>query len=767
VREGRWAEGGSTLTQQLTKILFLRPEKTLRRKIQEAMLAVQIEKTYTKEEILAFYLNQINFGHGRYGVEAAAQFYFGKSASDLSVEQGALLAGLIQRPAAYSPVRYPERAAQRRNKVLERMAEEGYISPEDAKKAQAMPVEVVQAPPDNSIAPYFAEEIRKLLAPTYGDESILRDGMAIHTGLDVDLQRAANVALSKGLRDLDKRRGFRRPAHNIVLERAGTLDNYQHPRWDHFPVPGEVVYGLVMRVAARQASIRIGKTQSTLSASDAEWTGRTDLTRLLRPGDLTLFEVRAVHDDGTLELTLDQEPEVEGAVLALDPRTGDIKAMVGGFDFQRSQFNRAAQAQRQCGSAFKPFIYTLAIEEGRSPSELLFDQPTVFMDPQTGEGYQPENYERTYEGVVTMRRALEHSINIPTVALLNEVGYQRTVEFAHRMGVTSELHAYPSLALGSSEVSLMELTAAYGVYPTGGLLSSPRYFSDVRDREGNVLEETRAQSKEVLRADVAAVMVSMMQGVVQRGTAAAAARPGVALAGKTGTTDDYTDAWFIGYTPSLVLGVWVGNDRKVTLGRGETGAKAALPIWSSIIDTWTASHPGESFPVNPDTVTLPVDHETGLREAPDVGCHTVIMETFVKGTEIEHPCTLAAHHRLSLPYYLQRYKVLSEGRVEIPEEEIQRLLRENPSALELVGRTTLNVLGSDGVRVVRLSRGGGEISDIAWGFIRRSERSASDEDEEAAYAQFLPAMLPPISSGPGSFVGVDGRSAATVKIQYP
>jgi membrane peptidoglycan carboxypeptidase len=262
-------------------------------------------------------------------------------------------------------------------------------------------------------------------------------------------------------------------------------------------------------------------------------------------------------------------------------------------------------------------------------------------------------------------------------------------------------------------------------------------------------------------------MVSMMEGVVQRGTAAAAARPGVAMAGKTGTTDDYTDAWFIGYTPSLVLGVWVGHDKKVTLGRGETGAKAALPIWSAIMDTWTAGHPGDIFPVHPDTITMPVDHDTGLREAGEVGCQKVIMETFVKGTEIERPCTAAAHHRLSLPYYLQRYKVLSEGRVEIPEDEIQRLLRENPGVLELVGRTTLNVLGPEGVRVVRLSRGGGEISDIAWGFIRRSERTANDEDEEAAYAQFLPASLAPIASGSGSWVGVDGRSAAVVTIKYP
>ncbi|MGH9868242.1 MAG: penicillin-binding protein 1A [Candidatus Polarisedimenticolia bacterium] len=767
VRERRFAEGGSTLTQQLAKILFLHPDKTLRRKVQEAMLAVQIEKTYAKEEILAFYLNQIYFGHGRYGVEAASQHYFGVPAAEVTLEQAALLAGLIQRPEAYSPLRSPERAEQRRNHVLQRMSEEEFISPAESEAARALPVIVAPRPPEESEAPYFAEELRKTLAPRYGDDALLREGMVIRTGLDMDLQRAVNAALSKGLRDLDKRRGWRRPAHNIVLEKTGTLDSYMHPRWDRPVRPGNLVPGLVMRVSPRQASIRVGKIQSTLKVEDATWTGRTDLTKLLRPGDLPLVEVRQVNDDETLSLLLDQEPEVEGAALALDPRTGDIKAMAGGFDFERSQFNRALQAKRQCGSAFKPFIYTLAIEDGRSPSELLFDQPTVFMDPDTGEGYQPENYERRYEGVVTLRRALEHSINIPTVTLLNDIGYQRTLDFARRMGIESSLYPYPSLALGASEVSLMELTAAYGVYPTGGLLSKPRFFTEVRDREGNVLEEARTESQEVLRPDVAAVMVSLMEGVIQRGTATAAARPGVAMAGKTGTTDDYTDAWFIGYTPSLVLGVWVGHDKKMTLGRGETGARAALPIWSEIIDTWTTGHPGETFPVRNDTVTMPVDHETGLRSASDTGCSKVIMETFLQGSEIEKPCTLAAHHRLSLPYYLQRYKVLSQGRVEIPEEEMHRLLRENPGVLELVGRTTLNVRTSSGVQVVRLSRGGGEISDIAWGFFRRSERGAGEEDEEAAYAQFLPAFMPPLATGAQTWVGLDGRSAAVVSIKYP
>lgn len=774
VLERRWAQGGSTLTQQLTKILFLRPDKHLRRKIQEAMLAVEIEKTYTKDEILEFYLNQIYMGHGRYGVEAASQFYFGVPASNLTLDQAATLAGLIQRPEDYSPVRSPKHAVQRRNHVLDRMAIERYITAEQAADAKKAPIVTAHTRDGETVAPYFAEEIRKVLAPRYGDEALLRDGLTIRTGLDLDLQMAANKALSKGLRDLDKRRGFRRPDRNIVLDKLGTMDSYQHPDWTLTPQIGDLLHGLVTKVSQRTASVKIGKYSATIGPADAAWTDRDDLTRILRPGDLPLFEIKEVEGQ-TLKLALDQEPEVEGALIALDPRTGDIKAMVGGFDFGRSQFNRSSQAQRQCGSAFKPFIYGAAIEDGRTPSDLLFDEPTIFVDPTTGAVYQPENYERRYEGVVTLRKGLEESLNVPTIRLLNQIGYARTVEFAQRLGVTSKLFPYPSLGLGSSEVSLMELTAAYGVFPSGGILSTPRYFSEVRDREGNILEEARSESREVLKADVAAVMVSMMQGVLQRGTAAAGNRPGAAIAGKTGTTDDYTDAWFIGYSPSLALGVWVGHDKKVSLGPKETGARAALPIWSEVMDVWIGKHAGEQFPAASGVVTLPVDRDTGLRAAPELNCRTVIMETFIKGSEIERPCTMNAHQRLSLPYFLQRYAMREGGRLEIPEQEVDRLLRENPFHLDLIGRNNLNVLTPSGVQVVKLAGGGsGEGNDVTWGFFRRRERAADDggssqdgEAEELAYTQFLPAELPPIGSGTHPYVGIDGRTAAVIKIRYP
>ena len=771
VLERRWAQGGSTLTQQLAKILFLRPDKRLRRKIQEAILAIQIEKTYTKDEILQIYLNQIYMGHGRYGMEAAAQFYFGCSSADLTLDQAALLAGVIQRPEAYSPIRSPERAAQRRNHVLDRMAIESFITREEAERAKQVTVTAHQSMESDLPAPYFAEEIRKILSARYGDETLMRGGLSVVTGLDLTLQKAATTALSKGLRDLDKRRGFRRPARNIVMQKLGTLETYMEPSWERHLQPGDLVFGLVMDVSPGSAEIRIGKRTTTILPRDASWTGRDDLRRLLRPGDLPLFEV--VSDDGArLSLSLDQEPEVEGAVLALDPRTGDIKAMVGGFDFGRSQFNRTFQAQRQCGSAFKPFIYGAAIEAGRTPSDLLFDEPTVFLDPTGGAIYQPENYERRYEGVVTLRKALEESLNIPTIRLLNEIGYQNTVAFANRLGITAKLYPYPSLGLGSSEVSLMELTAAYGVFATGGILSTPRYFSQVKDRDGNVLEETAGESREVLRSDVAAVMTSMMQGVLTRGTAASATRPGVALAGKTGTTDDYTDAWFIGFSPSVVIGVWVGHDKKITLGPKETGAKAALPIWSAVMDEWLRSHPSEAFPVSPDVVTVLVDRDTGLRAAPETGCRTEIMETFVKGTEVERPCHGVAHQRLTLPYYLQRYAAHEDGQLDIPDNEVDRLLRENPSTLDLVGRTSLNVLTPMGPRLVRLARGSGGGSrgrDVTWGFFRHQQAPEPEGEKlsDLTAAEFLPSGMPALDTQGRGFVGIDGRSAAAIPIKYP
>ena len=760
IKEARFAEGGSTLTQQLAKILFLRPEKTIRRKLQEAILAMHIEKTYTKQEILAFYLNQIYMGHGRYGMEAASRFYFGISAADLSIDQAALLAGLIQRPEGYSPVRQPDQALRRRNKVLARMLAEELITPEAAAAATEAPVVVARQTADESPAPYFAEEIRKVLSARYGDDALLREGMTVRTSFDLELQQAASRALARGLRSLDKRQGFRRPERNILSDKTATLENYKHPGWEHPPAPGDFVTGLVMKVARDAATIRVGALTARIGPADAKWTGSKDLTALLKPGDLTSFEVKSAGE--TLTLALDQEPAVEGAVLAMSPQGGDILAMVGGFDFNRSQFNRATQAMRQSGSAFKPFIMAAAIDGGFRPSDILMDEPTIFVDQRTGVPYQPENYSRRYAGVVTLRRALEDSINIPTVTVLNALGYGRTVAYARNFGFASKLYPYPSLALGTSEVTLMELTAAYGAFPSGGILATPRYYNEIRDRDGNVLEEVKRERREVMRDDVAAVMVSQMQGVVQRGTAASAASLGTALGGKTGTTDDYTDAWFIGFTPDLVVGVWVGYDKKITLGTQETGAKAALPIWTETVASWLKSHPPQEFPVSAGVVTLPVDADTGLRVAPELGCKQVIMETFIKGTEIERPCTPQAHFRVSLPYYLQRYRIV-DGAAAIDDAEMDRLLRENPYDLEIFGRS-LNILTAQGRRVLRVSGGEDAGSDVTWGVFRFGSKESDDPAEDMHFAQLLPDQVPPIDARPYPHVGLDGRSAAVIPI---
>ncbi len=760
IKEARWAEGGSTLTQQLAKILFLRPEKTIRRKIQEALLAMHIEKTYTKQEILAFYLNQIYMGHGRYGMEAASRYYFGISAADLSIDQAALLAGLIQRPEGYSPVRHAEHALRRRNKVITRMLAEGLIAPEAASAATAAPVVVARQLADESPAPYFAEEIRKVLSARYGDDALLREGLTVRTSFELELLNAAARALARGLRVLDKRQGFRRPERHVLSDQAVTLESYKHPGWERPLAQGDFVTGLVMKVARDAATIRVGAQTARIGPADAAWTGSKDMSALLKPGDLTSFEVKSAGE--TLALALDQEPAVEGAVLALSPQTGDILAMAGGYDFNRSQFNRATQAMRQSGSAFKPFIMAAAIDGGFRPSDILMDEPTIFVDQRTGEPYQPENYSRRYSGVVTLRRTLEDSINIPTVTVLNALGYDRTVAYAKNFGFASKLYPYPSLALGTSEVTLMELTAAYGAFPAGGILATPRYYNEIRDRDGNVLEEVKRERREVMRDDVAAVMVSQMQGVVQRGTAASAAPLGTAIAGKTGTTDDYTDAWFIGFTPDLVVGVWVGYDKKITLGTQETGAKAALPIWIETVGSWLKDRPAQEFPLSAGVVTLPVDADTGLRVAPELGCKQVIMETFIKGTEIERPCTPQAHFRVSLPYYLQRYRIV-DGAAAIDDAEMDRLLRENPFDLEIFGRS-LNVLTAGGRRVLRVAGGEDAGSDVTWGVFRFSSRDDDNPAEDMHFAQLLPDQVPPIDARPYPHVGLDGRSAAVIPI---
>jgi len=591
--------GASTITQQAARILFLSEYmaggvfarsglRGFERKIKEAIVAIQLEKRYTKREILTFYANHITMGHGAYGVEAGARLYFNKPAKDLTIEEAATIAAIVQTPARLSPFVNPDQTLARRNNyVLPRMADEGYITQEEARAAASRPIVVRGQPtPERSIAPYFIEDIRKTLEQTYGADALYQAGLQVQTTLDADLQAAANVAVDRGLRRVDKRRsGYRRPARNVLTE-GHTLAGFKHDRWARPMLAGDIVPAIVTDVSTREtggsATVRIGARELELPRAAFAWTRRTSASELFRIGDLIEVEVRDVGNGGPESILLEQEPALEGALLAIDNRTGQIRAMVGGVDFTRSKFNRATQARRQMGSTFKPMVYTAAIDRGFTPVSVFIDEPVSFEAGPNQPPYEPLNYDRQFEGPVTLRRALEQSRNIPAVKTMLEVGPQQTATYAARFGFANPFQPYLSLALGAAEATLVEITSAYSVFPNQGVRMTPYAVTTIADREGNLLEEHRPEPHEAIRADTAYVMTNLLRGVVQRGTGAAARALDWPLAGKTGTMDEYTDAWFVGFDPDITVGVWVGYDEKKPIGgrsNGETGATAALPIW--------------------------------------------------------------------------------------------------------------------------------------------------------------------------------------------
>ena len=582
--------GASTLTQQLARNLFpIGFEKTVERKVKEAILAMQIEKRYTKREIFTMYANQIYFGHGAYGVEAAARLYFDKPARDLSVEEAATIAAIIQAPERLSPFVDARRALVRRNYAIQRMAEEHLITPEEAQEAASRALVLLGQPTtERALAPYFVEEVRKVLEQKYGAKALYEAGLSVQTTLDPVLQQAANAALDRGLRQIDKRRiGYRRPARNVLTEKR-TLATFATARWSQPVLAGDVVPALVTSVTRANggARVRIGSYELELPRAAFAWTRKTAASDLFKVGDLIEVEARTVQGGAPQTLALEQAPIIEGALLALDNRTGQVRAMVGGFSFARSKFNRATQAHRQMGSAFKPIIYTAAIDRGFTPVSMFIDEPVSYPVGPNQPLYEPLNYDRKYEGAVTLRHALEESRNIPAVKVLADLEPKRVVEYATRFGFPANLPPYLSLALGSAEATLTEVTSAYSAFPNRGIRMAPYSITAIADRDGNVLEENRPTPHEAIRADTAFVMTNLLRGVVERGTGEAASALDWPLAGKTGTMDEYTDAWFVGFDPNITVGVWVGYDEKKTIGRGETGAQAALPIWMGFMKVY-------------------------------------------------------------------------------------------------------------------------------------------------------------------------------------
>src|SRR5262245_12783875 len=642
VIERRREQGASTLTQQVARNLDqfgLTKQKVWDRKIREAILAVQIEKRYTKREIFTIYCNQMYLGHGAYGVEAASRLYFNKSNKELSLEEAALVAGIFQTPERQSPFIDMKRAVSRRNTVLQRMADERYITQARADAAKQTPI-VTRGQPTQppGIAPFFVEDVRKHLERQYGAKVLYESGLAVRTTLDATLQDLASRALERGLRRYDKRHGWRKPRRN-VLDEKHTIEGFKDERWNRPIVAGDVVPAVVVTAPKTgPARVRFARYHADVNKDAYAWTRKTSAADLFKPGDLVEVAVVKLDDAAeTATVTLDQTPIAEGAMVVLDNRTGQIKAMVGGWNFTRSKFNRSVQAYRQLGSTFKPIVYTAAIDRGFTPTSILIDAPVSYPSG-NGQIYSPQNYDHKFEGPITLRWALEESRNIPAIKMMDTLGPKNVLDYAKRFGFEENFPPYLPIALGAGDATLLEVASAYTAFPNQGVRMKPFDVMAVKDRDGNLLEENRAEPSDVIRADTAFVMTNLLKGVLVRGTGIRAASMASQwpLAGKTGTVDDNTDAWFVGFDPEITVGVWIGfDDKRKSLGTAEQGSFAALPMWMEFMKGYIDGRPDKAeppqFEAPGNIVFLSVQKGDGAVLPSDTP--GAIREAFISGTQ--------------------------------------------------------------------------------------------------------------------------------------
>ncbi|WP_300378972.1 penicillin-binding protein 1A [Henriciella sp.] len=682
-------QGGSTITQQVAKNMLLTRDQTIDRKIKEAIISRRMEKAFTKDEILELYLNEIYLGVRAYGVGSAALIYFNKSLPELNLSEAAILASLAKAPSTVNPYRRPKRLLARRDYVLGRMVEDGYITDEEAEAARETPLELTERlrGPEYAAATYFVQELRKQLIDQYGEEALQRGGLSIRTTIDTELQLHAQEALQTGLESYDRRHAYRGPFETIDPDKnvPEQIEELTRP-----PGYGSWEAGMVSEVTSEGASITLKDGRNTsIPKEDVQWarswTREGSESKGLAAGDVVLVEVERTEKprpgsetaedsgsggnatEGEAEetdeedwiyvpaetATLRQVPEVEGAIIALNPHTGRVMAMVGGYSFFKSPFNRVTQAERQPGSSFKPFVYGAALESGYTPSSRILDAPFVYFDKSTGQTWKPQNYSqgRSY-GEVTMRTALERSFNQVTSRVAVDIGLDKVAEFAERFNLYDELNPYPAMALGSGETSPWRMARGYAAFVNGGKEVTPTLLDRVQDRHGNTLykHDTReCEGCDALEWDgeeppklpdnreqlvdpvVAYQIVHMLEGVVERGTARRARRVGKPLAGKTGTTNDYHDAQFYGFSPDLVVGVWVGFDNPRSLGSGEAGGSVAGPIFTDFMEDALDDEPPLPFRIPPGVRLVQVDHDTG--DLPTPSSRLVITEAFRPGTE--------------------------------------------------------------------------------------------------------------------------------------
>ena len=648
-RAGRFVQGGSTITQQVARSLLLKPEKKLSRKIKEVILAMRLEKELSKEEILYLYLNEIYLGHGAYGVQSASQNYFGKDVSGLNLAEASMLAGLPQAPSRYSPLVDANLAKERQLYVLGRMVEDGYISKKQAITARNEILHFLKKHDFNlSYAPYFVEHIRKYLLDKYGYQKVFQEGLRIHTTLKLDFQKAANAAVEKGLRDLDKRQGFRGPMGHLKENEIKTFLAEQEKR-ETFEEGG--IYDAVISKVddeKKMVKARLGAFEGEIPFKEMRWARVPDPDKyymhdlLRKPSDALsagdIVQVRIIEKkEPLLHLNMEQEPVVQGALLSFDHHTGFVRSMVGGYDFAKSEFNRAIQGRRQVGSTFKPIIYGAALERGYTPATLIVDSPIVYADNESeiADKWKPKNYAERFYGDTTLAAALAYSRNIVTIKIAQDIKTDYIAAFAKRLGIQSPLIEDLSMALGSSSITLNEMCQAFAVFPRGGSRVEPVFIKKIVDREGNILEEYQPPPtrENVITPQLAYLMTHLMSNVVRYGTGRQVNDLNWPLAAKTGTTSDYADAWFIGFSPDLLTGVWVGFDERRKIGEFETGSQAAIPIWKAYMSQSLNAYPKKNFPIPEGIIFVTIDGKTG-KLASDKTKYSV-SQAFIEGTEPE------------------------------------------------------------------------------------------------------------------------------------
>jgi len=666
VRAGGIAQGGSTITQQVAKKLLLTSERTFTRKFKEAILAWRMEQHLSKEEILYLYLNQIYLGHRAYGVEAAAENYFDKNVEQLTLAECAILAGLPQAPSRYSPYRHYQRAMDRQLYVLGRMVKEGYISQEEANEAAAE--EVAIRPRLNTHleeTAYFNEQVRRYLEERFGTEMLYSGGLQVRTSLNLKMQQAARSAVRQNLRDHDKRRGYRGPEQILPAEEWSSFLTLQQEAMDiEPPKVGSFLQALVVEGNNTEIRCQIGEMKGSIPLDKTRWaapiavvaegeeaSGNVDNGKPTRlpVGSVIKVRVHQLDADNHLQLRLEQTPLAQGALIAMSPADGQIKAMVGGYDFEESQFNRAIQAMRLPGSAIKPIIYAAALDKGYSPASVILDTPLIY-EEKKGDGelsaWKPKNYEEKFYGPTTFRHALAHSRNVVTIKILEDIGVGYAANYARKLGIVTPLTRDLTLALGSTAVTQLEMLSAYSVFASGGILAPPTYITQILDRDGRILESIdpadfpdgmavdqrliRQPPRRVISPETAYLITNVMESVVREGTGWRAKAIGRPSAGKTGTTNDLKDAWYIGYIPQLATVSWTGYDQERPLGKSETGSKAAAPAWVDFMAEAAKQYPVKEFAV-PDSIEFhPIDTTTGLLLAED--SEQAYFEAFAPGT---------------------------------------------------------------------------------------------------------------------------------------